>query len=558
MKGLLEGLAGAGFFSAALGVFPLAGDLAGFFGVVGIGALYPLCEVAVRRAVAWPVTRPTLRGRMGLGLLLVVLANAPVGASAGPLPRAGPAEVAAPLEEAIVLLHRADERDPLLAAHPAVTALRRFEALPGLVVRAPAWARAALAADGRVASVQPDALGRALTEEAVAMTGAREAARARGLTGKGVRVVVLDTGVERSHPDLDGGVVAEKCFVLGGCAPDGGDTGDEAPETSGHGTHVTGIITGDGHVAPRGVAPDAEVIVVRVFNGQLVGRVSDWVAALDWVLAHHAEWSVRVVNMSLGTDAAWPGDCDAEQPALAEVVARLRAVGVAVFAASGNEARADGMTAPACVAGVLSVGAVYDADLGREPDTGSYSSGCADEHADAGKVVCFSNVSAGLDLLAPGSRIRSSSPGGRAGERRGTSQASPHAAGLAALLFELDPRLGVDALERLLEETGLPTKDAKSAVVAPLVQAEPALEAARRTQCARRAPGEVCELSRACEAAGDAGVACAARLGTCVEGTCVIALPALSPSLPASGCSATASGALLLGAGLALRARRRR
>lgn len=321
------------------------------------------------------------------------------------------------------------------------------------------------------------------------------------------------------------------------------DTGDEAPEGSGHGTHVAGIITSEGLVAPRGVAPGVEVVMVRVFNAQSVGRVSDWVAALDWVLANHVEQRVRLVNLSLGTDMAWDGACDAAQPALTEVVARLRDAGVAVFAASGNEAHDAGMTAPACVRGVLAVGAVYDADLGREPDSNTYSSGCFDEHADAGGVICFSNSSAELDLLAPGSRIRSSVPGARVGERRGTSQASPHAAAIAALLLEADPLLGVDELERVLEETGAPTLDAKNGLVTPLVQAQAAVARVLETQCTRREAGATCELTRACEE--DAGT-CTTTSGTCHEQQCVIAVPSLNGRFPAAGCSSVGGLALAL------------
>lgn len=437
--------------------------------------------------------------------------------------------------------------EEVLSAHPRVEVVRRFGPLSGFVARGSDEALRALAADARVRAVQPDALGHASTDEAAVLTGARQASLELGYTGRGVRLAVLDTGVDRAHPDLDGGLVLEKCFVLGGCPPSNQDTGDEAPEGSGHGTHVAGIITGDGRIAPRGVAEQAELVMVRVFNQQSVGRVSDWVAALDWVLAHHAEQRVRVVNMSLGTDFAWPGACDDAQPALAEVVAQLRDAGVAVFAASGNEAQDAGMTAPACVSGVLAVGAVYDSDLGREPDSNTYTSGCFDEHADAGKVICFSNSSEALDVLAPGSRIRSSVPGARAGERRGTSQASPHAAAVAALLLEADPLLGVDELERVLEETGTPTLDEKNGLVRPLVQAQAALARVRETQCARREVGAVCELTRVCDV--DAGT-CATTSGTCHDQRCVIAGPALEQRFPAAGCSSVSG--LLVVAALAL------
>lgn len=440
--------------------------------------------------------------------------------------------------EVIVLLRPGASVEAVLAAHPEVVVVRRFTSLPGFVARGGAEA---LGRDERVASVEADQLGHAHTEQAAELTFARTVTAEQGLSGQGLRFALLDTGVENDHPDLDGGLILEKCFVLGGCPPMNADTGDQAPEGSGHGTHVAGIITGDGHVAPRGVASKAELIAVRVFNNQSVGRVSDWVAALDWVLSVREAQRVRLVNMSIGTDMAFPGTCDADQPALTEAVAKLRDAGVVLFASAGNEAVDDGITAPACVHGVISVGAVYDSDLGREPDTGTYSSGCFDANADAGSVVCFSNSSDELDLLGPGSRIRSSVPGARAGERRGTSQATPHVAAIAALMLELDPLLTPEDLERLLKSTGAPKVDPKNGRVTPLVNAVAALQAVRETQCTRRAVGAACELARSC----DAG-ACSVSSGTCtMESGCAITLPMLDSQLRAAGCGCSASGGVL-------------
>ena len=434
--------------------------------------------------------------------------------------------------EVIVLVRTGARVEDVLERHPGVQ-VRRFALLPGFVASVNAAELDALSEDAMVATIEADQLGHARTDEAAALTGARAVTRELGLTGRGVRVALLDTGVDRTHPDLDGGLVLERCFVVGGCPPMNTDTGDLAPEGTGHGTHVAGIFTSDGLIAPRGVAADSELIVIRVFNSQSVGRVSDWVAALDWILSVHEAQRIRVVNLSLGTDESFPGACDAEQPALSEAVGRLRDAGVALFAAAGNEAVTNGLNAPACVAGVISVGAVYDSDLDREPDTGTYSSGCFDENADAGSVVCFSNSSAGLDLLAPGSRIRSSNPGASAGERRGTSQATPHAAAIAALMLELDPRLSPGELERILVQSGVPTLDPRNGRVTPRVNAIAAIQQVRDSQCTRRAEGEGCELARSC----DAGV-CAINSGTCARGGCAIVLPAAEVQFPAAcGCS---------------------
>jgi subtilisin family serine protease len=437
--------------------------------------------------------------------------------------------------------------------------VRRFTALPGFSAHVTAAALARLGADARVASVEADQIGHALTLESAEVTGAARVGWELGVTGRGVGVAVLDTGIDRGHPDLDaGGLLAEKCFVRAGCPLSDGGVGDAAPEGSGHGTHVAGIITGDGTVAPRGLAPGAGVVAIRVFDSQSVGHVSDWAAGLDWVLSQHRALGIRVVNLSFGTDAHFSGVCDAQQPVLTAAIERLRVAGIIVFAASGNEFRGDAMVAPACVGAAVAVGATYDGDLGREPDTGAYSGGCSDGATDAGTVVCFSNSGEALDLLAPGSRIRAAAPGSRMAERRGTSQAAPHAAAIAALMFERDARLTPDDVERILKTTGSLRVDAKNQLARPLVDAYAAVTEVTRTFCARRSNLEACELEFPCD-----GGEC--RQGSCFDGVCVTVLPRVGdlPRAPggagASGCASVGlvglEGALVLWIGLRLRLR---
>jgi subtilisin family serine protease len=401
-----------------------------------------------------------------------------------------------------------------------------------------------------VVGVQLERRLRALTAESAAVVGADVVRDGLGVTGRGVVVAALDTGVDATHPDLqDGGVVAQKCFVLGGCPPGNTDEGDWAPEGSGHGTHVTGIVTGDGRVAPKGLAPGAGVVMVRVFDDTSYGRESDWALAMGWVADHAGALGIRVLNLSIGTDERYAGACEADWPVMAEAARRVRDAGVVLIAAAGNENEANALVAPACLPGVLSVGAVYDAALGREPDTGTYSSGCVDAATDAGTVMCLSNTSDELDLLAPGSRTRNAAPGGGVAERRGTSQATPHASAVAALMLEVDPALTPDDVERLLEETGRPTVDPKApGRVTPLVDARAAVEATRASYCARHADGTRCALTfGACD-----GGACE---GVCLDGRCrdsavktVGAVEGVWPRAPVGCASVDGAGLLALAA----------
>ncbi|MBK8027395.1 MAG: S8 family serine peptidase [Chloroflexi bacterium] len=94
-----------------------------------------------------------------------------------------------------------------------------------------------------------------------------------GLTGAGVRVAVLDSGIDTDHPDLADDLIAQVCFTgggtpaLGSCPPADTNTGISAEDENGHGTNVAGIITSDGTVAPIGFAPDAQIVAVRVLDG---------------------------------------------------------------------------------------------------------------------------------------------------------------------------------------------------------------------------------------------------------------------------------------------------
>jgi hypothetical protein len=434
-----------------------------------------------------------------------------------------------------------------------VELLARFRVLDGFVadVTAAGWKR--LSTDPRVRSVELSRALRPQNEEAATLTRAREVERQLGFSGRGVRIAVLDTGVDRGHPDLDGGIIGEKCFVSpNGCPPGNSDVGASAPDIStGHGTHVSGTITGDGVVAPRGVAAGSEVLMVRVFDATAYGNEADWAIALDWVLAERATYGIRLVNLSLGTDLAYAGSCDAQWPAMGDALGRLRDAGVAAFASTGNGAIDGGITAPACLAAAIAVGGVYDADLAREPDTGTYSSGCVDQNATAGSVICFSNSSARVDLLAPGSRIRSSAPGGGVSEKRGTSQAAAHATAVAALLLEADPLLTPDALQSILKSSGVPTLDPKTQVTTPRIDALAAVTLALQTQCMRRTAGASCALS------ADAGGVCSGA--TCVAASAADAgaLARIDGTLPAAGCSSVSLLAPLLASLLLFRRRAR-
>ncbi|MFI5394576.1 MAG: S8 family serine peptidase [Candidatus Binatia bacterium] len=284
---------------------------------------------------------------------------------------------------------------------------------------------------------------------------------AMGLTGQGVTAAVLDTGIDTSHPDLADDVVAEQCFCsslsgIGGCCPDGAATQNgagSAEDDNGHGTNVSGILTSNGTIAPAGGAPDTKIVAVKVLDrNNRFCCSSDVIAGLDWIINNRPD--VKVVNMSLGTSALFSGDCDtatADTIAFATAIDTLRAQGISTFAASLNDGSGSEMSAPACVKNAVSVGAVYNADVGRFTFADPPHPTCTDSTTHADEVTCFSNSDSTTDVFAPGCPTTSTGLGGGVSTFCGTSQATPLVAACAACLLQADPSAAPDQLELALK-----------------------------------------------------------------------------------------------------------
>lgn len=375
---------------------------------------------------------------------------------------------------------------------------RQFERVPGVALEISAPALAALLDDPAVLRVDLDAGGKAALAQAVPLVHA-DIVQASGITGAGATVAILDTGIDATHVDLTGALDGEACFCSTadnvGCCPGGGETRTgpgSAVDDNGHGTHVAGIVTGNGGVAPRGVAPGSRVVAVKVLDA--TGSFccsSDVVAALDWIAANRPD--VDAVNLSLGTNALFPGDCDSATAytlLFSAAVAQLRAQGIAVVAASGNDGSGTSMSAPACVHDVLSVGATWDANVGYQgtmclpPPDGPGP----DTTTSAGKIACFSNTDASLDLVAPGAPIDSTLRGGGVVTYYGTSMAAPMAAGCAALLREAYPGTPAAGIEGALRSSPTLATDSTNGLTFPLLDCQRALavvQLSNTTPCVR-------------------------------------------------------------------------
>lgn len=422
--------------------------------------------VASARAAEGP---SALMERANRGGTVRVLARLPVGQT--PLALRG---TAAGDAERRVAIRAARSRLEADLGDTAWEVKREYESVPYVALELGADALARLQLTDRASHFFEDRLETVSLGETRPIVQA-DVADQSGFNGAGWTVAVIDTGVDSSHSFLQGKVVREACFSGNQTCPNGtseqfgtgsGVPCDFASNACLHGTHVAGVVAGDGQNVD-GIARGANLISIQVFS-EFTGSnceddvedpcaktfTSDTIKALDHVYSLRNELNIAAVNMSLGggqfsSEAA----CDQADVARKDAIDLLRSVGIATVVAAGNESRVDALAAPACVSSAVSVGATNDAD----------------------GVAGFSNSAPFLDLLAPGVAILSSVPGVGGATISGTSQATPHVAAAFAILYQ---RLGfadVDRALAALTSTGLPVFDGRNGITTPRIRVQDAL-----------------------------------------------------------------------------------
>lgn len=323
----------------------------------------------------------------------------------------------------------------------------QFRLMPARALSADMAEISRLSDDPAVDMIWPDLPVHSWLDEAVPLISVPRVWQS-DFTGKGVKVAILDTGIDGEHPDFSGRISAWRDFV----DPEGPDA-DRPRDPNGHGTHVAGIVAGSGRASDgrfRGVAPDAELVVARVLDEAGNGRTSTVMAGVEWAV----EQGAQVINISLG-GPPFPSD---GTDALSYLCNAAVDLGVVVCAAAGNLGPSGHTVgSPGAAAKVITVGAC-------EGDPAS----AADRIARFSSRGPTGDGRPKPDLVFPGVGIVSTRSAGTAlGEvldahytgLSGTSQATPLATGTAALVLEANPSLKpaevkrrlVDGAERLPE-----------------------------------------------------------------------------------------------------------
>ncbi|MFI8910552.1 S8 family peptidase [Streptomyces sp. NPDC053513] len=357
-------------------------------------------------------------------------------------------------------------RTDLPEAATAGETKQSFDALPVVTLKVDRAGLDRLAAQPGVVSVTEDRPEKATLDESVPLIGGDAAAKA-GKTGAGSAVAVLDSGVDTHHPFLGGRVRAEACFSPidpdlgatslcpnGAAEQEGTGSADAASgpcatlNACDHGTHVAGIVAGNGAGltgAPKqGVAPGADIVAIQVFSqfntadacggeAPCIGSFpSAQLAALEEVLKlKQAGTPIVAANLSLGS-GHYTTACESDPRKAA--IDNLLGSGVATVVAAGNNGYTDAVSLPGCISSAVTVGSTTDDD----------------------ELSSFTNRGPLLDLFAPGTSIVSSVPGGTYASKNGTSMATPHVAGALAVLRQAFPTKSVADLVALLKSSGRP------------------------------------------------------------------------------------------------------
>lgn len=278
------------------------------------------------------------------------------------------------------------------------------------------------------------------------------------ITGSRTTVVTIDTGIDLDHgffgPDADGNGVSDRIVF----SYDFADGDADASDRTGHGTGIAGIIGGADQTY-GGLAPEVDLISLKVFRDSGAGYFSQLERALQWVVLNAGDYGVGVVNLSLGDGGNW-GEA-VSRYGLGDELAALADMGIIVIAATGNSYASfdtEGVAYPAADPNVIGVGAVWAGDYGGP---WYFSNGATDYTTGSDRITSFTQRDRDLlDILAPGAQLVTAGLDGGLAAVQGTSHAAAYMSGVAALaqdlaLREFGKQLSAAQFSALLSQTAV-------------------------------------------------------------------------------------------------------
>ncbi len=315
-------------------------------------------------------------------------------------------------EERVIVLFK-DKVDKNVIGQLKGKVNAEFKNVPALAVTAPSASIAAIKKNPNVKSVEKDIILKVNAQTAdwgITRTQAKEAWDS-GLTGKGVKIAVVDTGIA-NHEDLN---------IAGGVSTV--DYTNSFNDDNGHGTHVAGIVGAENNsIGVVGIAPDADIYAVKSLDANGSGYLSDIIEGIDWAVMNNMD----IINLSLGTTS--------HSTTLQQIVDKAYSQNILVVAAAGNNGSTDGsgdtVNYPARYNSVIAVAATDSSD----------------------KRASFSATGSTVEVAAPGVGVLSTYINNQYARSSGTSMATPYVAGNLALLKQANSTLSAKDLRIKLQQ----------------------------------------------------------------------------------------------------------
>ena len=367
------------------------------------------------------------------------------------------------------------------ALQTAELGLTRADAHPIFSLNATLAEIERLAADSRVINIHLDLQLRPMLSESLPIIGMPSVYDNYNATGSNRAVVIFDTGVQTSHPWFTGILVGEGCFSGGGNKSNsncpGGALSNTDPGSSvncngagcDHGTHVAGTAVGRnnfGSNPPNGVAKSAKLIAYQIFSKDGSAKWSDITNALSNFYLRRNTFGVPIdaVNLSIGTEETFVGNCDIGLSSLKTIIDNLRdaGIGIATALSAGNQGQSltegarNGVSAPGCISTAITVSNTNDNN----------------------QVSQTSNIGSETDLHAPGTNIYAPVTESSFGTKTGTSQAAPHVAGAIAAIRSVCVSKTIAEIETALKASPHLVADTRSGGVwqKPLMRVDDAIQ----------------------------------------------------------------------------------